>query len=51
MGVFLQVFNVDLQVRQQEFNFSSVLSLQKEALVIPTISEAKCKKVSVLQMK
>lgn len=51
MGVFFQVFDVDLQVRQQEFDFSFVLGLQKEAFVIPTMSEAKCKKISGLQMK
>lgn len=51
MGVFFQVFYVDLQVGQKKLDFSSVLGLQKEAFVIPTISEAKCKKILVLQMK
>lgn len=43
MGVFFQVLHIDLQVCQKEFDFSSVLGLQKEAFVIPTIPEAKCK--------
>ncbi len=34
MGVFPQVFQVDLQVGQKEFNFPFVLGLQKEAFVI-----------------
>lgn len=51
MRVFFQVLYVDLQVCQKEFDLSFVLGLQKEAFVIPTISEAKCKSISVLQIK
>lgn len=39
MWVLPQVLHVDLQVAQKELDFSSVLSLQKEAFIVPASSE------------
>lgn len=37
MRVFPQMFHVDLQVGQKEFDFPFVLGLQKEAFVVSRI--------------
>lgn len=43
MRIFPQVFHVDLQVGQKEFDFPFVLGLQKEAFIISRRSKVKSK--------